>query len=204
MSLEVVSLSTLLRNFTEKEVQLLLDQFESKDFSGKNEAHEVEDFLKNKAIYYDKNDFSKTHLVYSSYKGAKVLVGYYAIGINSLRFTKRQLDKYSSKIKGQSKHKASKKDKMTGDIELTCYLIGQIGKNFKEDALKTKEITGYKLLELAYQTILEAQELTGGSFAYLEYEDVDKLRDLYKRFGFRELTDYRTQNNLCMAILRIK
>ncbi|HGO4543073.1 TPA: hypothetical protein ACQSMA_002847 [Staphylococcus aureus] len=93
---------------------------------------------------------------------------------------------------------------MTGDIELTCYLIGQIGKNFKEDALKTKEITGYKLLELAYQTILEAQELTGGSFAYLEYEDVDKLRDLYKRFGFRELTDYRTQNNLCMAILRIK
>lgn len=45
---------------------------------------------------------------------------------------------------------------MTGDIELTCYLIGQIGKNFKEDALKTKEITGYKLLELAYQTILEA------------------------------------------------
>ncbi|HDM8946114.1 TPA: hypothetical protein P0R40_001927, partial [Staphylococcus aureus] len=134
----------------------------------------------------------------------KVLVGYYAIGINSLRFTKRQLDKYSSKIKGQLKHKASKKDKMTGDIELTCYLIGQIGKNFKEDALKTKEITGYKLLELAYQTILEAQELTGGSFAYLEYEDVDKLRDLYKRFGFRELTDYRTQNNLCMAILRIK
>lgn len=59
MSLEVVSLSTLLRNFTEKEVQLLLDQFESKDFSGKNEAHEVEDFLKNKAIYYDKNDFLK-------------------------------------------------------------------------------------------------------------------------------------------------
>ncbi len=32
MSLEVVSLSTLLRNFTEKEVQLLLDQFESERF----------------------------------------------------------------------------------------------------------------------------------------------------------------------------
>ncbi|MGT0298953.1 hypothetical protein ACV566_09750 [Staphylococcus aureus] len=58
MSLEVVSLSTLLRNFTEKEVQLLLDQFESKDFSGKNEAHE-EDFLKNKLIMMIKMIFLK-------------------------------------------------------------------------------------------------------------------------------------------------
>lgn len=59
MSLEVVSLSTLLRNFTEKEVQLLLDQFESKDFSGKNEAHEVEDFLKIKRFTMIKMIFLK-------------------------------------------------------------------------------------------------------------------------------------------------
>ncbi|WP_244783050.1 hypothetical protein [Staphylococcus aureus] len=59
MSLEVVSLSTLLRNFTEKEVQLLLDQFESKDFSGKNEAHEVEDFLKTKRFTMIKMIFLK-------------------------------------------------------------------------------------------------------------------------------------------------
>lgn len=204
MSLEVVALSTLLRNFDEHQVQILLDEFKSRDFSGKNEAHEVEDFLKNKAIYYDKNDFSKTHLVYSDYQGEKVLVGYYAVGINSLNFSTRQLNKYSSKIRGQLKNKATKKDKTTGNIELTCYLIGQIGKNFSEDALKTNAITGFKLLDLAYQTILEAQELTGGSFAYLEYEDTDKLREIYKKFGFKELVDYRTQNGLCMAILRIK
>lgn len=46
MGLEVVSLSTLLKKFDENKVQVLLDEFKSKDFLDKNKSHEVEDFLK--------------------------------------------------------------------------------------------------------------------------------------------------------------
>lgn len=204
MSLEVIALSKLIREFNERDVQAILNTFESRDFSGKEEAHEVEDFLKNKAIYYDKNDMSKTHLLFSDYKEEKVLVGYYAITINSLHFSKKQLSKLSSKLRGSLNSKATKRDKDTGNLEISCYLIGQIGKNFNEDALKTKSLTGIKILELAYQTILEAKDLTGGSYVYLEYEDTDKLRNIYKRFGFQELPEYRTQNGLCLAVMRIK
>ncbi|MBZ8174742.1 hypothetical protein [Staphylococcus delphini] len=204
MSVEVISLSSLINNFEEDEVKSILNTFESRDFSGSDSSHEVESFLKEKAIYYDKNDFSKTHLIFSSYKGNKILIGYYSIGINSIRFTKKQLSRYSSKLKGQLKNKANKNDKETGNIELTCYLIGQIGKNFKNEAIKSYSLNGAKILELAYQTILEAQSLTGGSFVYLEYEDTDKLRNMYKNFGFKELPDFRTQNGLCLAIMRIK
>lgn len=204
MSLEVIALSKLIREFNQSEIQAILNTFESRDFSGKEEAHEVEDFLKNKAIYYDKNDMSKTHLLFSDYKEEKVLVGYYAITINSLHFSKKQLSKFSSKLRGSLNNKASKKDKDTGNLEISCYLIGQIGKNFNESALKTKSLTGIKILELAYQTILEAKDLTGGSYVYLEYEDTDKLRNIYKRFGFQELPEYRTQNGLCLAVMRIK
>lgn len=204
MSLEVVALSDLLSVLPESEVQEILNTFRSRDFSGQKEAHEVQDFLINLSIRYDKNDFSKTHLIFSSFQGEKILVGYYSIAIKSLDFTKRQASRFPSRLRGNLKNKATFVDKDTGNFSITGYLIGQIGKNFDESALSTQSISGIKILELAYQSILDAQRLTGGSYVWLEYEDHDKLRELYKKFGFQELSDFKTQNGLCLAVKRIK
>ncbi|WP_144781133.1 hypothetical protein [Macrococcoides caseolyticum] len=204
MSLEVIALSDLLAVLSESEVQEILNTFRSRDFSGQKEAHEVEDFLINLSIRYDKNDFSKTHLIFSTFKGEKILVGYYSIAIKSLDFTKRQASRFPSRLRGSLKNKATFIDKETGNFAITGYLIGQIGKNFDSSALSTQSISGIKILELAYQSILDAQRLTGGSYVWLEYEDHDKLRELYKKFGFQELVEFKTQNGLCLAVKRIK
>lgn len=71
MNLEVIALSKLIKEFNESDIQAILNTFESRDFFGKEEAQEVEVFLKNKAINYDKNDMSKTHLILVIIKNKK-------------------------------------------------------------------------------------------------------------------------------------
>ncbi|MGX0020298.1 putative GNAT family N-acyltransferase [Staphylococcus hominis] len=84
------------------------------------------------------------------------------------------------------------------------FLIAQIGKNYSEEALKTKAVTGKDLLTLAYEMIDEVQKISAGSYVWVEYEDVDRLRDFYKDFGFTEIKDHLSENGLRMAILKIK
>ncbi|PNZ70298.1 hypothetical protein CD120_08605 [Staphylococcus saprophyticus] len=83
------------------------------------------------------------------------------------------------------------------------YLIAQIGKNYSQEALATKAINGRDLLTLAYEMILDGANVFGGSYIWIEYEDVDRLKDFYKRFGFTEIEDYTSENELKMAILKL-
>jgi len=45
---------------------------------------DIEYFIKTKAIEFDKMGFAATHLVYHSYRGTPVLVGYYALANKSV------------------------------------------------------------------------------------------------------------------------
>lgn len=61
-------------------------------------------------------------------------------------------------------------------------MIAQLSKNmaYKEENL----ITGAELLQMAFDKIIEAQQILGGRLVYLECEDNEHLINFYEKHGF--------------------
>lgn len=139
---------------------------------------DVEKFLRLKAITFERQTISKTHLIYASYKGEQVLCGYYALANKVLSLTKKHTSRnIIDKIKRYA----------TYDDELKIYrfsapLIGQLGKNFANGY--NRLISGDELLLLACSAVRKAQSLIGGKAAYLECEDKPILTEFYSKNGF--------------------
>ncbi|WP_404397940.1 hypothetical protein [Mammaliicoccus sciuri] len=209
MSIKILSLSEILVGdkeevkIKEKQLQALLDTFESISITGSKSAQDVENFLKTKAILFDKQGWSRTHLVISTYKEKPVLVGYFTINNKPLVFTKRMLSNCSNTLKKHLNQKGEKQPN-SENLVILGFLIAQIGKNYSREAISTRSINGTDLLTLAYDMIADVQKISGGSYIWIEYEDVERLRMFYRRFGFKEISDYESENNLKMAVLKIK
>ena len=120
----VVALHEILKAFPdeEKKVSNILNAFECTN------NKDVESFLKDKAVLFDKQGFSKTHLVYTSYKNEMVLVGYYALAYKS--FVIKSGSKISSSLKKRIA-KFGQYDKELKQYVVSAPLIGQLGKNDK-------------------------------------------------------------------------
>ena len=52
---------------------------------------DIEIFLKKKAIEFEKQGISATHLVFASFKGDNVLAGYYTLSTKSFNVTKSEI-----------------------------------------------------------------------------------------------------------------
>jgi hypothetical protein len=144
---------------------------------------DVEFFLSKKAIEFAKHGWSQTHLVFASYKGEWVLVGYFALSSKYIRISAKYLGNASSSLRRRISQFA------TYDRALKCYflaapLIAQLGKNYNNGY--DKLITGDELLSEACFKIARLQFEIGGKFAYIECEDKPQLTDFYSRNGFCE------------------
>ncbi|MBB2508415.1 hypothetical protein G5S33_01843 [Staphylococcus cohnii subsp. cohnii] len=69
--------------------------------------------------------------------------------------------------------------------------------------MATKAVNEREILTLAYEMILNGANVFSGSFVWIEYEDVDRLRDFYKSFGFTYIEEHTSENELKIAILKI-
>lgn len=202
MALEVVPLMQILDEHGEEVAQTILNTFESITVSGKDTAHDVEFFLKSKAIEFSKAGISATHLIFGSYRGESILVGYFAIANRPLVIPSRHYKKLSSAIRGKIRFGGGVVE--DNSTIITGYLIGQIAKNYSAECKKAKLISGVDILQSAYDHIMKASNITGGSIVYLEYEDVDFLHKFYSDFGFTHLKEYTTKNGLQLALKKLK
>lgn len=144
---------------------------------------DVEHFLKKKAIEFARQGWAQTHLVFASFKGQWVLVGYFALANKYMQISAKRLGKSSSSVRRRISKFA------TFDASLKCYilpapLIAQLGKNYHNGY--NELISGDELLCEACDKIRRLQIDVGGKFAYLECEDKPKLIDFYSRNGFCE------------------
>lgn len=200
MALEIVQLYDMLRSGRrEEEIKQILLSFCS--LRNGDQIHDVEDFLHNKAIEFEKNDIARTYLVFSSYKGYPVLVGYYSLSNKPLIISKRNFSKFSTSLKKRLLgfgHKTEREN-----YEIKGYLLGQLGKNYSEDAIATRAVSGRDLLALDTESMLQIHKLAGGRIFYLECEDIEKLKQFYHGEGFREIEDYKSENGYCIFIRRI-
>lgn len=139
---------------------------------------DVEYFLREKAIEFSKQDFSRTYIIMSQYKGKDEIVGYFAIANKVTNIKKVTL----SETKRKRLLKFAIYDKESKSYSIALPLIGQIGKNYNNNY--NKLISGDILLKLACDKIREAQELIGGRFIFLECEDKPQLKEFYESNGF--------------------
>lgn len=167
------SLSELLESVGEERVQSILAEYSCPL------NHDVEDFLRQKALVFDRQGLSKTFLVHASYQGSLVLVGYFAVA-NKILFI-RSSSSLSSTLRRRINKFAARLDGVRG-YEICAPLIAQLGKNFS--CGYDKLITGDELLSLACDHVRRVQSLVGGKVAYLECEDTPRLLEFYERNGF--------------------
>ena len=142
--------------------------------------YDVEDFIKNTAIEFSKQDLAKTFLVFCLHKEKPACVGYFTISIKSFIIKRSKIS--------ERKFKRLKRfgiyDKELKQCVISAPLIAQLSKNYTNDY--NNLITGDELLKIACDKVREAQNIIGGKIVYLECEDNPKLIDFYNRNGFYE------------------
>lgn len=189
-------------NFSEEDIKKILLTFCSRRFNESEEPHDVEYFLHNRAIEFEKHGLSRTYLVFSSYQGKKILVGYYSLSNKPLVIAKRNFAKLSTSLKRKLMgfgHRTEQEN-----YEIRGFLLGQLGKNYSDETIKSKAVTGEDLLQLANDSMRIAYKATGGRIFYLECEDVDKLKSFYNKVGFKELEEFKSPTGLCLFIRKIE
>ena len=138
---------------------------------------DVEKFLREKAILFDRQGWSKTHLLYTSYKGEMVLVGYFTLA------NKNFVIKNNSRISKTLKKKVANFGQYNEELKqyiVPSLLIAQLGKNDNYRFL----LTGDVLLKYACDEVCKVQSIVGGKFVYLECEDKERLKEFYISNGF--------------------
>lgn len=140
---------------------------------------DIENFLKNKAILYEKKAKSRTYLIFDEEAmllGEIKLLAYFAIAIQTLKIPEGISPSQIRKLDGLYSRK--------GDgliTEIPAFLIGQLGKN----DLYAGDISGDEIIEYALSVIFRAQELIGGRIVFVECQDNPKIVNFYIRNGFK-------------------
>jgi len=141
---------------------------------------DIENFIKDKAIQFEKKSKSRTSLIMCeealASKQFKVL-GYFSVAMQTLKIPEGTSQSQIRKLDGLYA-------KRGGDtiVDIPAFLIGQLGKN----SLYKDNISGDVILEYAISSICKAQEYVGGRIVFIECQDNPKLIDFYSNNGFKK------------------
>lgn len=167
-------LADLLANKSTNQIKKLLKTF----ICTKNT--DVQDFLHNKAITFERNLRSCTYLYVSN--ANKSVAGYFSIGITYTLTNK--LDKAVVKFL----------DGYTDEtIAIPCYLVGQLGKNDK-----CKDKIGKFLLDDALSFVDKAQGILKGRFVLIDSVNDDRVINFYKENSFIALENDKSLKSIKM------
>lgn len=180
---KVISLNDLIVNLGEERVDNILSSFSCPL------NDDVEKFLTTKAKVFDIQFISRTHLVFASYKGELVLVGYFTLANKDFTINTKIL---SSNLRSRVKKFAVYNSELK-NYHISAPLIAQLGKNYTNGY--NKLISGDELLKIACDTVAEVQMLIGGKIVYIECEDKTPLVNFYERNGFKQFSERQLDYN---------
>lgn len=141
---------------------------------------DVEYFIKHKAIEFAKQAIAPTTLVYTSYKGAPVICGYFTITIKSFIVRKKEVGSNTFK----RLRKFGTYDEQYKCSDIPAPLIAQLSKNYNNGY--NSLISGKDLPDLALSEVKRLQAIGGGKIVYIECEDKPRLKEFYHNNGFGE------------------
>ncbi|MEQ8154369.1 MAG: hypothetical protein ABRQ25_05735 [Clostridiaceae bacterium] len=153
--------------------------------------YDIENFIKDKAILFEKLGKSRTFIIFDEENEDFQVLGYYTLALQVLKVPDelsnrkiKNFDGFNAKINGE---------KIT---EFPTILIGQFGKN---DLHKGK-LTGFELMQYCLNTLFDGQSRLGGRIVMLECRDVEYLTNFYRQFGFIKLEKDYKENELLQFI----
>ena len=174
----VVPLKTLIGNLEDSVLSELLSSF-----SCVKDA-DIENFLHNRAIEFEKLSKARTYLVMdaddlTTGKDHPAIYGYVSLALKILTVPgevsnrmRKELDGFSAKIHGQQ------------ISDFPCYLIGQLSKN---SSVEHNPLSGKALLDSAFDIIATATDAVGGRYTMIECRDEEKLLKFYHDNAFSEI-----------------
>lgn len=169
---DVVMLGTLLKQYDQDNVSQVLH-----GFTTGTHGKDVEDFLHDKAIEFEKLSIARTYLVFRS----NDLVGYFSISSKSLDIPATQWNGLSNKTRRNLAGKLSQQ-KISADAtkSITGALLGQLGRDVKYK----HDVKGADILSLAELAIKDVWQAVGGRFIWLEADQEETLTGFYERDGY--------------------
>ena len=193
--MESKNLRKLLNEYEEIDINEMLKNFRSIKNSGTK--NDIEIFLHEKAIKFEKSSISSTYVVFSE---DNEILGYFTIANRSLVIPKENFDILSKTQ--QKKLGNSAAILKNGDLMTSSFLLGQLGKNYSDDIENL--ITGRELLTFAYDLFLKIKELINVKYIWLECQNEPKLISFYQNFGFKMLESLTSEEGLKVMIMELK
>lgn len=164
------------------------------------EDEDIELFLHNRAVEFEKLSKSRTYLVCDEEElknnslNHVTIYGYISVALKILTIPdetsnrmRKELDGFSAKIHGKPVH------------DIPCYLIGQLSRNSKvpKSSLKGADLIGY-----ACDVIAQSVEAVGGRYIMIECRDKEKLIRFYQQNLFKEIARIPDENVPMVQMIR--
>lgn len=191
----IISLQTLIELMEDSELENLLSSF----CCEKDE--DINYFLKEKAIKFEKLSKSRTYLVFSrddvenkDLSNIKIL-GYISLALKVLSVSSEISNNLRKDIDGLS-------SKIHGEIinDFPCYLIGQLARDSK---VSRQTLSGKQLLEYSFDIIASSVKNVGGRYTLIECKNNNKLIDFYSNNNFRVITSNPKDNELIQMLRKV-
>jgi len=157
-------------------------------FCSKNS--DVETFLRDKAITFEKASRARTYLILDEEAltdGKIDIIAYFTVSMKALNLREGISKNVRKHLDGLGNKQGS---------TFVVYLIGQLGKN---DNYRS-EIDGKELIAMAIATIKEAYDVVGGRYILVECEPVPGLKKLYEDNDFTFLQESLENDSLIQFI----
>lgn len=157
-----------------------------KKFSCQREE-DLENFLVQKAITYEKTDYGKTYLCVDKEKldeGEFVILAYFSIAQRAVDISGLS-NKRKRKVLGNYPGRDSIKS-------VPAFLIGQLGRS---DDCSSDDLSGQQILNECYHAISLAARIVGGKLLILECRE-HMFAKFYEKQGFKKLYDDLNEEKL--------
>lgn len=190
----LIALKDLINATEEEKLSRLLSSFNC------NLDPDIEFFLKNKAIPFEKLSKARTYIVVGENDLTTnaiediTILGYVALALKVLTVPesvsnriRKEIDGLSAKIHGEQIN------------AFPVYLIGQLGRNtnISKDILSGKDLINY-----AYNVIQPAINSVGGRYVLVECHKEEKLIKFYNDNQFTAFTEVMDQDRLMVQMIR--
>ncbi|MBC1776931.1 hypothetical protein [Listeria seeligeri] len=187
----LVSLSDLLDSFKENEIE---EKIKS-SFSCRREK-DLESFLHEKAILYERSSLGRTFLFLDKVKlleGVFSVIGFFTTAQTSYDISvlskKRKRKVLGSAVPGRDSLKS-----------FPAFLIGQIGRN---DLYTSEGLNGKTMLNECFLQLKQVSKIIGGEHVILECREY-MFKNFYEAQGFQKFVEEPTPEGLLTLYNRIK
>lgn len=147
-----------------------------------NRDNDITDFIKNKAIEYEKRDKCRTYIYfddeYLNETGKLKIVGYFSIAMKTMKVP--VLETMSNNLRKKLGNLSDREQ------NLMVYLIGQLG---RDTSYSKGCLDGNQILQACYGLIGSARDIVGGRLILVECKPVEKVCKIYEDEGFVDITE---------------